>query len=349
MKKVLKKHKVTVKKPLKKRTVTSPQAKKKRKLKIRHVTYPKAPGRADREGISLIQLFELFPDEDSARRWFEDILWEDGERKCPRPRCRGSNTYETKTGKPQPYRCTDCRKYFSVKTNTVMQDSNIPLREWAMSLYIMCTNLKGVASMKLHRDLGITQSNAWHMVHRIREAWDEMGDRFDGPVEVDEAHIGGKEKNKHAKKKLHDKWPTGKSIVSGMKDRRTNKVRGKVIEHATAATLQEFIKDNVEPGTTVYTDEHRGYQGLDNHETVNHSVGEYVRDQAHTNGIESFWALLKRGYTGTFHKMSKKHLHRYVNEFAGRHNIRSLDTIDQMRFLALGMVGKQLRYKDLIR
>ena len=257
--------------------------------------------------------------------------------------------YETKTGKPLPYRCRDCRKYFSVKTNTVMQDSNLPLRRWAIGLYLMTTNLKGISSMKMHRELGITQSNAWHMTQRIREAWDEMGDRFDGPVEVDETHKGGKEKNKHAKKKLHGKWPTGKSTVVGMKDRRTNEVRGKVVEHADAATLHEFVNENIEPGTKVYTDEHRGYIGLDNHETVNHSVGEYVKDQAHTNGIESFWALLKRGYYGTFHKMSKKHLHRYVNEFAGRHNIRSLDTIDQMRFLALGMVGKRLKYKDLIR
>ena len=167
--------------------------------------------------------------------------------------------------------------------------------------------------------------------------------------DVDEAFIGGKEKNKHAKKKLHDEWPTEKSIVSGMRDRRTNKVRGKVVEHADAATLHEFVNENVEPGAQIYTDEHRGYIGLDNHETVNHSVGEYVKEQAHTNGIESFWALLKRGHYGTFHKMSKKHLHRYVNEFAGRHNIRSLDTIDQMRLLTLGMMGKRLRYKDLIK
>ncbi len=176
--KSLEKHKVTAKKTLKKRTLTRPPLKKKRKLKIRHLTYPSAPGRAAREGISIFQLFALFPDKDSARRWFEEAFGGD-EHKCPY--CKQSNTYATKTGKPLPYRCTDCRKYFSVKTGTVMQDSNLPLRRWVFALYFMCTNLKGISSRKMHRELGITQSNAWHMTQRIREAWNEKGERFDGP------------------------------------------------------------------------------------------------------------------------------------------------------------------------
>ena len=347
MKKELKKRKVTARKPLKKRTVTSPPAKKKRKLKIRHLTHPSAPGRADRKGISIFQLFDMFPDDDSARKWFEGIFWGD-ERRCPR--CKQRNTYTVKNEKPMPYRCSDCKKYFSVKTGTVMQDSNIPLRKWVMALYLMTTNLKGISSMKMHRELGITQSNAWHMTQRIRKVWDDFDESFDGPVEVDEAYLGGKEKNKHAKKKRHVGGGTGgKATVAGMKDRRTQKVQAKVIEHADQIALHAFVTERVEPGTTIYTDDHKGYLGLQNHESVKHSVGQYVEGQAHTNGIESFWAMLKRGYYGVYHKMSKKHLHRYVNEFSGRHNIRSLDTIDQMRFLALGMVGKLLRYKDLIR
>lgn len=348
MKKELTKREVTARKPLKKRTVTSPPAKKRKKLKIRHVTHPAGPGRNDRKGISIIKLFELFPNEQAAREWFEGIRWADG-RFCPY--CFSENTKRVPSEKPMPYRCSDCKKYFSVKTDTVMQSSKIPLRKWVYALYFMTTNLKGVSSMHMHRELDMAQSNAWHMVHRIRTAWKDFIDTgpFAGPVEVDEVYLGGKEKNKHAKKKLHKDWPHGKSTVVGMKDRRTNKVRAKVVEHADQATLHAFVNENIEPGTTVYTDEHKGYIGLENHETVNHSVGEYVKEQAHINGAESFWSLLRRGYHGTYHHMSHKHLPRYVMEFTGRGSLRSLDTIDQMIALAVGMVGKRLRYKDLIR
>jgi len=254
-----------------------------------------------------------------------------------------------------PYRCREktCARKFSVKTGTVMQGSNLDYQTWAIAMYLMTTGIKGVSSMKLHRDLEITQKSAWHLAHRLREGLVSGDNPFTGPVEIDETFIGGKRRNmSNSKRKvLKDtgRGPVGKVAVVGIKDRKTNQVTAKTVENTDSKTLHPFIHDNVDNGAMVYTDDASAYDSLEfPHESVKHSISEYVRDQAHTNGIESFWAMLKRGYHGTYHKMSRKHLHRYIREFAGRHNVRDLDTIEQMIRIATHVTDSRLKYADLI-
>ena len=300
--------------------------------------------------MTIIELFEMFPDDETAERWFEVQRW--GEEGPACPDCGSCRYAVIKNRNPMPYRCKDCRKHYSVRKGMVMDSTKIGLQKWAIAIYMVSTSLKGVSSMKLHRELGIRQSSAWHMLQRIREAFNEGSLKLSGPVEVDETFVGGKEANKHSHKKLRaGRGTVGKVAVVGAKDRETGKVVAKVVEKTDAKTLQGFVMDNVEFGSMLYTDENRAYSGLGyvyDHGTVKHSVGEYVNKQIHINGMESFWSTLKRGINGTYHKMSEKHLQRYVNEFYGRQNIRELDTIDQMSVIVEKMDNKRLRYKDLI-
>ena len=311
-----------------------------------------APGKSHRNGITMPQLGDMFPDDESARIWFESKVWPDG-RRCPR--CNGERTVESSHVK-MPYWCSDCRKYFSVRTGTLLETSKVPLRKWAWAIYLHLTSLKGVSSMKLHRDIGVTQKTAWFMLQRIRKAFDNEDDPpFGGPVEIDESYFGGKERNKQESKKLNaGRGATGKTAVVGAKDRETGKVKARVVASTDSETLRDFVEDSVAYGATLYTDGATAYDNIADllngirHEAVNHSVGEYVRGMAHTNGVESFWAMLKRGVHGTYHRISPKHLHRYVAEFAGRQSVRELDTVDQMVCVVEGMGGKRLKYADLI-
>ena len=317
----------------------------------------KGPGKSHRKGISVMQMAEMFATEEDAISWFEDLHWPDGNMVCLR--CGSTEgAYRVKSGKPMPYRCKDCKRYFSLKTGTAMEDSKLSLRLWAWAIYLEMTSLKGVSSMKLHRDLGVRQATAWFMLHRIREAFAGIWMMFDGPVEVDEAYFGGLRRNmsNRRRKKLEGtgRGPKGKTAVVAVKDRATKQVVARVVEQTDKDTLQIFVQDHVaDDDVPVYTDDASTYKGLPNpHETVRHSAQEYVRylegETVHTNGVESFWSMLKRAHKGVFHRLSAKHLQRYVNEFVGRQNLREMDTIAQMQHVVMAMVGRRLMYRDLV-
>jgi transposase-like protein len=221
----------------------------------------KAPGKSFREGVSLLKIMKMFPDDATAEKWFIETRWPDG---VACVKCGSMNVAERKRkeDKPRAYRCRDCRKDFSVKTGTLMHNSPLGFQTWAVAIYLLITNLKGVSSMKLHRDLEITQKSAWHLAHRIRETWKDNIAEMDGTLEVDETFVGGKEKNKHNSKRSHIQGPSGKAVVVGMKARETNRVVAKPVPARTKEQLQGFIGSHASQKAMVYTDDHRSYIGL---------------------------------------------------------------------------------------
>lgn len=300
-----------------------------------------------KEEFSIYEFFHKFPNEEAARLYFERYRWKDGV-ECSY--CYSHNIQECKNHIPMPYRCRDCRKHFSVRTDTILAESRLGLHKWLMAMYILNISRKGISSIQLAKHLGVTQKTAWFLAHRIRQTWKKNKNKLSKQVEVDETYIGGKEKNKHSDKKLRNgRGSTGKIAVMGMLERK-GEVKALIVNSTNKETLISEINNNIDKNSFVYTDSFKSYNNIHgyNHESVNHSIGEYVKNQAHTNGIESFWALLKRGYYGIYHHMSGKHLQRYVDEFSHRHNTLSLSLLDCInRAIALSS-NCHLSYKELI-
>ena len=311
-----------------------------------------APGNSHRKGLTLLQIADMFRDEEVAMDWIAELRWPHG------PHCPTCGTFHVSSGikhRTMTHRCLDCpgKPFFSLRKGTVMEASKLPYRVWAIGIYLFTTNLKGISSMRLHRELGITHKAAWFMLHRLCLAAETGAGVFTGPVEADETYVGGKRKNmsKAKRRELADtgRGPVGKVAVVGLKDGETKQVRARLVASTDKPTFRGFVAEHADPDATVYTDEASAYEGLPfRHETVKHGVLECVRGQAHINGVESLWSMLKRGYIGVYHKMSPKHLARYVAEFEKRHNVRDDDIAEQMGEVVQGMGRKRLRYKDLI-
>jgi transposase-like protein len=309
----------------------------------------------DNSPNTLLQAIQYFSDEQVCIDTVAGMRWPDGV-KCPH--CDTPNPYYLKTQKR--WKCRDCRVQFSVKVKSIFEDSPVSLTKWLPALWLLVNCKNGVSSWELHRALGVTQKTAWFMLQRLRlvlkgGGWEKMQG---GPIEVDETFVGGELKNMHSEKKARYRkrgGTYGKAIVMGMLDRQTGKVRAKVVPNTKSKTLHGEIVSHVEPKSIVYTDSATGYDHLAKkdfiHETTNH-MNEYVRGQVHTQGIENFWALLKRGIGGTYVSIEPFHLDRYIDEQIFRYNNRATKDNplnDGDRFLlALSQVAnKRLTYAEL--
>ena len=270
------------------------------------------------------------------------------------PFCKHEKTYEYANGKL--FKCAKCRKQFTLRMGTIFQDSRLPLVKWFTAMFLLSNSKKGISSVDLAEKIGVTQKTAWFLYHRIRKTYKQPEYIFEGAAETDETYVGGKEKNKHAHKKIKgSQGGANKMVIVGMVERGTGKIKSCHVPNTKAKTLKRYIYNNLKTTSTLYTDDNLAYRntkGVYNHEYVVHSKGEYVKrdnTDCHTNTIESFWAIFKRGYTGVYHYMSPKHLHRFINEFVFRWNHRNTKEIRYDRFMVsiLNMDGK-LSYKKLV-
>jgi len=303
--------------------------------------------RNSKEIKSIIELVQKFPTEEECYTLLEKIRW-NGD--VVSPFDKTSKVYKCKG---HHYRCRKTGKYFNVKTGTLFEASNIKLQKWFLAIWIITSHKKGISSLQLHKDLHVTQKTAWFMLQRIRKCFGlENNNILDNEVEIDETYVGGKNKNRHAKKKV--KNSQGRSMkdkvaVLGMLER-NGKLNARIVVDVQAETLTEEILKNVKCSANVYTDEWLGYNDLPkyyNHSIVKHGVREFVNGKSYTNNIEGFWGILKRGIYGIYHFTSKKHLQNYLDEFVFRYNTRNMGEQGRFEALLSNMIVRT-KYKELI-
>jgi transposase-like protein len=316
----------------------------------------------ENQELNLATLVTVFATEQSAISFLETKRWPNGP-VCPF--CDSDKIYSLKA-KPESvmpvrlgvHKCAVCRKQFTVRIGTIFEDSHIPLNRWLMAIHLMTSSKKGVSSLQLSRELGITPKSAWFLTHRIREAMAEKPEKGSlcGTVEVDETYVGGKPRKDNAgnpNKKKHKRGRgTDKAPVMALVERNGD-AYSKPIKNVDDKTLKGTIKDLVHKESTIMTDEWASYTGIGKdfsggHGVVKHSDGEFVNGNVFTNTVESYFALLKRGVMGIFHHVSKWHLHRYCNEFSFRWNYRKVSDGERMVAAIEGVVGKRLTYRPAL-